>query len=513
MKRTALLRWILPVLGICLVLLIAAAATFRMSGDREPLTASAASGDVYYAMPTVCPECGEPPDTNPSAGGSLTFTCIDGRCSYRFVHTGNRGGFTHSGTVTIHTASYVEGRDPTCTSSGYYGYSRCSVCGYFISSMTTIPATGHDYGEWFEIIPATCTSQGQEQRACRNKGCSARETRAVAANGHTWDSGTVTSSPTCQRTGTMTYECTSCGGTKTETISKTSHDYSIYRSRIEPTCTSSGRTSGYECRWCSATTCSTLPALGHSYGAYSVTEQPSCTEEGKETAKCSRCLATQTRTVSALGHEEVTDEGTPATCLQTGRSAGSHCGRCDITLKEQTLIPALGHDFGEYREARAPTCTEPGEERAECSRCEAVETRTVAATGHSTGPGATCTEDQVCTVCGAVLSPASGHHPGREATCTEDQVCTVCGAVLNAALGHALKEYEAQAPTCIEEGWEAYSVCIRCGYTTYTELPALGHKAGSAATCIKPQVCTVCGAELAPALGHEIEVLEAVAAR
>ena len=308
MKRTALLRWILPVLGICLVLLIAAAATLRMSGDREPLTASAASGDVYYAMPTVCPECGEPPDTNPSAGGSLTFTCIDDRCSYRFVHTGNRGGFTHSGTVTIHTASYVEGRDPTCTSSGYYGYSRCSVCGSFISSMTTIPATGHDYGEWFETIPATCTSQGQEQRACRNKGCSARETRAVAANGHTWDSGTVTLSPTCQRTGTMTYECTSCGGTKTETISKTSHDYSIYRSRIEPTCTSSGRTSGYECRWCSATTCSTLPALGHSYGAYSVTEQPSCTEEGKETAKCSRCSATQTRTASALGHEEVTDE-------------------------------------------------------------------------------------------------------------------------------------------------------------------------------------------------------------
>ena len=29
---------------------------------------------------------------------------------------------------------------------------------------------------------------------------------------------------------------------------------------------------------------------------------------------------------------------------------------------------------------------------------------------------------------------------------------------------------------------------------------------------MKPQVCTVCGAELAPALGHEIEVLEAVAA-
>ena len=148
--------------------------------------------------------------------------------------------------------------------------------------------------------------------------------RMTAANGHTWDSGTVTLSPTCQRTGTMTYECTSCGGTKTETILQTSHDYSIYRSWIDPTCTSSGRTSGYECRWCSATTCSTLPALGHSlrrlFGDGTAVMYG---REGKETAKCSRCSATQTRTVSALGHEEVTDEGgTPATCLQTGRSAG-----------------------------------------------------------------------------------------------------------------------------------------------------------------------------------------------
>ena len=218
----------------------------------------------------------------------------------------------------------------------------------------------------------------------------------------------------------------------------------------------------------------------------------------------------------------MTDEGTPATCLQTGRSAGSHCGRCGVALKEQTIIPALGHDFGEYRETRAPTCTEPGEEKAECSRCEAVETRTVAAMGHLTGSDATCTEDQVCTVCGAVLSPASGHHPGREATCTEDQVCTVCGAVLNAALGHALKEYEAQAPTCIEEGWEAYLVCLRCGYTTYTELPAFGHEIevleAVAATCTETGLsegarCSRCGEILAeqeqtPALGHLLLMVE-----
>ena len=41
-----------------------------------------------------------------------------------------------------------------------------------------------------------------------------------------------------------------------------------------------------------------------------------------------------------------------------------------------------------------------------------------------------------------------------------------------------------------------------CG-DTYTEsIPALGHTAGAAADCTNAQVCTVCGAELAAALGH-----------
>ena len=39
---------------------------------------------------------------------------------------------------------------------------------------------------------------------------------------------------------------------------------------------------------------------------------------------------------------------------------------------------------------------------------------------------------------------------------------------------------------------------------TYTEsIPALGHTAGAAADCENAQVCTVCGAELAAALGHD----------
>ena len=41
--------------------------------------------------------------------------------------------------------------------------------------------------------------------------------------------------------------------------------------------------------------------------------------------------------------------------------------------------------------------------------------------------------------------------------------------------GHRLTHYAAKAPTCTEIGWEAYDTCSHCDYTTYVELPALGH--------------------------------------
>ena len=35
--------------------------------------------------------------------------------------------------------------------------------------------------------------------------------------------------------------------------------------------------------------------------------------------------------------------------------------------------------------------------------------------------------------------------------------------------------HDAKAPTCTEIGWEEYDTCSRCDYTTYQEIPVLGH--------------------------------------
>ena len=70
---------------------------------------------------------------------------------------------------------------------------------------------------------------------------------------------------------------------------------------------------------------------------------------------------------------------------------------------------------------------------------------------------------------------AEGHTPGTEATCTEPQLCTVCGAVLALPLGHSYAS-EVTAPTCTAMGFTAYT-CSRCGdsyRSAYVE--ATGHR-------------------------------------
>ena len=167
----------------------------------------------------------------------------------------------------------------------------------------------------------------------------------------------------------------------------------------------------------------------------------------------------------------------------------------------------------------APTCQEGGYTTYVCRACkETVIGNLTGATGHTAGEAVeenrvepTCTEngsyDSVvyCTVCENEISretvtiDAVGHTAGEaveenrvEPTCTEngsyDSVvyCTVCESEISretvtiGAVGHDLHDVIAKAPTCTEAGWNAYQVCRRegCGYSTYQELPASGHRFG-----------------------------------
>ena len=109
---------------------------------------------------------------------------------------------------------------------------------------------------------------------------------------------------------------------------------------------------------------------------------------------------------------------------------------------------------------------------------------------HTPGAEATCTIDQVCTVCGDILTPKKGHTPGADATCEDDQTCTVCGDILTPKKGHTPG---ADATCTIDQ------VCTVCGDIL---TPKKDHTPGADATCKADQTCTVCGDILTPKKDH-----------
>ena len=138
----------------------------------------------------------------------------------------------------------------------------------------------------------------------------------------------------------------------------------------------------------------------HNFTMWSTSTQPSCTTQGTQFRTCSSCGFSEYSQIPALGHTEVIDAAIPATCISGGKTAGTHCSVCNITIVAQTDIAANGHtpitDM-----AISPTCITDGKtEGTHCNICKAiiVEQRVIKATGHQFDDGeivtkATCLQD------------------------------------------------------------------------------------------------------------------------
>ena len=133
----------------------------------------------------------------------------------------------YGGTITwsaTHTGEEITDPavEPTCTKTGLTEGKHCSVCGIILKAQTTVPAMGHNYGEWTVTKEATCTTNGEENRTCAT--CGEVETHIIAA-AHSWDDGVITTQPTNTSTGVKLYTCTVCSETKEETLPATSLAY------------------------------------------------------------------------------------------------------------------------------------------------------------------------------------------------------------------------------------------------------------------------------------------------
>ena len=118
-------------------------------------------------------------------------------------------------------------KQPTCTDSGLF-VTTCLSCGETIEK--TIPAAGHQIERVEEVSPDcrhTGTAAHYACNVCGKCFSDAAGTAEVTAEDlmlpvteHQWDSGTVSAAPTESAEGVMTYTCTVCGETRTETIEK-----------------------------------------------------------------------------------------------------------------------------------------------------------------------------------------------------------------------------------------------------------------------------------------------------
>ncbi|HCH81644.1 MAG TPA: hypothetical protein DE316_01005, partial [Eubacterium sp.] len=223
---------------------------------------------------------------------------------------------------------------------------------------------------------------------------------------HVWNDGEISKDSTCTEAGEKVYTCKVCGETKTEAIEAIGHAYSEeWTVDKEATCEEAGSKSHH----CTRPDCDSksevteIEALGHEWGEGKETKAPTCTEAGEKTYTCTRCDKTKTEAIEALGHaysEEWTVDK-EATCEEAG-SKSHHCTRpgCD-SKSEVTVIEALGHEWGEGKETKAPTCTEAGEKTYTCTRCDKTKTEAIEALGHAYSDEWTVDKEATCEEAGS----------------------------------------------------------------------------------------------------------------
>jgi len=133
---------------------------------------------------------------------------------------------------------YTIDKEPTCTAAGSKSI-HCSRCDATKDS-TVIPVTDHTYGEWEIVTPSTCTENGVKKHACIH--CGFEQTEIIEP-AHEWeDSRTVDIAPSCTEQGEDSVHCRNCDERKDiKEISPKGHDWSEWKTLVEPTITSEGK--------------------------------------------------------------------------------------------------------------------------------------------------------------------------------------------------------------------------------------------------------------------------------
>ncbi len=420
------------------------------------------SGHVYDNCADIdCNVCGEE-----RAEATHTYnSCDDTACS---VCGEEREAVAHDITT-------VEAQAPTCSAVGWNAYEKCTNCSYstYAENELAIVPTAHAYDNCEDTVCNHCSQ-------VRTVEHDVTEIARVES--------------TCTVAGTDKYfKCNSCGKIfanvlATEVLDEVPalelapHSL-VNHDGLAATCVTNGYNAYKTCNNCDYSTYSEIKATGHS-GTIVPAQAPTCTEGGWEQyEKCTNAgcgYVEEHEEYKALGHSYEDKAGLDPTCETAGYTAYKECSVCNDT-QDKVTRPATGHTYSETYAKDASYHWNP-------CHCGDYTEKLV----HTFTNG-------VC-VCGLNESEfvypcehtSKTYHEKVVATCTttgteEYYQCDdpACNAYINAsgnviskpvvipkdANNHDLKTIEAQAPTCVATGWNAYVVCQRdgCSHSTYDE--------------------------------------------
>ena len=468
-------------------------------GDTEPMFVSEGSK-------VTLPSCGfsktnyifkgwntKADGTGESYKPNATLTTIPSKLYAQWAKTSYKVNLVYTGgTIKINGVNHTNSYTMTCT------FKNASTT-YSLPTTSQVMRTGYKFVAWYDN--EECTGKILTKITIDNVSDMTlyAKWRVDPNHSHKWDKGRVIKEPSCKEEGEILYTCSVCKGTKVEALAKTDN---------------------------------------HQWGEWTTITKPTCSTKGKEVRECSKCSKTEERAIPTIPHTIVKEADKAATCTENGYEGREYCSVCNTTIKERTIIPATGHQWGAWRTTLAKTCTTDGKEVRECSKCSKTEERTIPATGHTLkkeeGVAATCTKDghegnTVCEVCRKTLKegkviPKLGHDWSnengkctrcgeshkhsfgegttiKELTCTQDEeidyTCSECGYVkkeITKATGHQWGEWQTTlAQTCTTDGKEERT-CAKCSEKEERTLKATGHEWGEWQTTLA-QTCTTDGKE------------------
>lgn len=468
-------------------------------GDTEPMFVSEGSK-------VTLPSCGfsktnyifkgwntKADGTGESYKPNATLTTIPSKLYAQWAKTSYKVNLVYTGgTIKINGVNHTNSYTMTCT------FKNASTT-YSLPTTSQVMRTGYKFVAWYDN--EECTGKILTKITIDNVSDMTlyAKWRVDPNHSHKWDKGRVTKEPSCKEEGEILYTCSVCKGTKVEALAKTDN---------------------------------------HQWGEWTTITKPTCSTKGKEIRTCKVCSKTEERAIPTIPHTIVKEADKAATCTENGYEGKEYCSVCNTTIKERTIIPATGHQWGAWRTTLAKTCTTDGKEERVCSKCSEKEERTIPATGHTPkkeeGVAATCTNNghegnTVCEVCGETLKegkviPKLGHDWSnengkctrcgeshehsfgegtiiKELTCTQDEEidykCSKCGYIkkeITKATGHEWREWKTTlAKTCTTDGKEERT-CSKCSEKEERTLKATGHEWGVWKT-ILVKTCTTDGKE------------------